>query len=88
VRPGPLVAGGAGGAAWLALFGLLATDLTGWAWWTFGAGVTAWLAALLLARYGDRGVAVGVATAVGVIWAAAAGALALHWAVAGDWPMW
>jgi hypothetical protein len=88
VRPGPLVAGGAAGVTWLALFGLLATDLAGWAWWTLGAGAAAWVAALLLVRYGDRGVAVGVAAAVGILWAAAGGALALRWAVTGDWPMW
>lgn len=88
VRPVAVVAGGAGGVAWLALFGLLGRDLAGWAWWTLVAGAAAWAAAALLARFGERGAAVGVAAAVGVVWAAAAGTLALRWAATGDWPMW
>ena len=52
------------------------------------AGGGAWLAALALARYGDRGVAVGVAAATGLAWAVAGGAVAVHWGFTGDWPLW
>jgi hypothetical protein len=50
------------------LFGLLATNARVYAWLTISAGLVAWLAALALARFGDRGVAIGVAisSAVGV----------------------
>jgi hypothetical protein len=88
VRPGRVLAGVAGGGAWMVLFTLLGGDLRGQVWWTVAAGVAAWSAALLLARMGDRGVAVGVAVAVGIGWVAAAGAVTLYWSVTGDWPLW
>ncbi len=44
--------------------------------------------ALLLARHGDRGVAAGIAISVGVAWSAVACALAVRWAMTGDWPLW
>lgn len=50
------VASGAGAAAgWLLLFGLLGTDVASYAWWTVIAGLLAWVTALVLVRYGDRG---------------------------------
>lgn len=88
VRAGGLLAGLAGGASWLLLFALLGRDLSGRVWWVVAAGGVAWLVALGLARYGDRGVAVGVAVATGAGWTVAAGAVALSWAVTGDWPLW
>ena len=45
-------------------------------------------AAAVLARHGDRGVAVGVAAAAGVGWSVAAIAVAVGWATTGDWPLW
>jgi hypothetical protein len=48
------------------LFGLLGGSLTGYQWWTFSAGAVSWGIAGLLARFGDRGVAVGVAISTGV----------------------
>jgi hypothetical protein len=88
VRAGGVLAGLGAGAAWLFLFALLGADLAGHVWWTVAAGAAAWVAALGLARYGDRGVAVGVAAATGAGWAVAGGAVAVHWGVTGDWPLW
>lgn len=83
-----LLAGAAAGGVWLVLFALLGDDLRARAWWTLSAGVAAWLAAVLLARSGDRGVAAGIATSTGVGLAAAAGTVAWHWYVTANWPLW
>lgn len=83
-----VLAGLAGATCWLVLFSLLGTGLPDQVWWTFAAGCVAWLAALLLVRYGDRGVAVGVAVVTGLGWAVAGGAVAVHWGFTGDWPLW
>lgn len=88
VRTGAVLAGTAGGGAWLALFALLGDDLPSRVWWTVAAGALAWLAALVLVRYGDRGAAAGVAVAVGCAWTVAAAAVTLSWSVTGDWPLW
>ncbi len=88
VGAGGLFAGLAAGAAWLALFGALGRDLNGYAWWTVIAAVTAWTVAVVLARIGDRGAAVGVAITAGIGWAIAAGYVAARWIDTNDWPMW
>jgi hypothetical protein len=88
VRSGRVLAGFAAGAGWTALFALLGSDLASHVWWTAVAGAAAWLAALALARYGDRGAAVGLAVAVAVAWVAGAGTVTLYWSVTGDWPLW
>jgi hypothetical protein len=86
---GPAVAAGVGAAAaWLLLFGLLARSLPGYAWLTALAGGIAWLVALLLARYGDRGVAAGIAVSTALGWAIAATAVSVRWATTADWPLW
>lgn len=72
----------------MGLFALLGDDLRSLVWWIFAAGALAWLGALLLARWGDRGVAVGVTVAVAVGWVAAAGSVTLYWSVTGNWPLW
>jgi hypothetical protein len=85
---GSMVAFGVGaGALWMLLFGLVASTARGYAWWTISAGITAWLAAAVLARFGDRGVAVGVAasTALGV---AIAGAVVFARFIGGHWLLW
>ena len=87
VRVGPTLAGAGVAAAWLLLVGLLATSARGYVWLTLVASVAAWLGALALARYGDRGVAAGVAlsTALGL---SIAGVLVIErWATTG-WPLW
>jgi hypothetical protein len=70
------------------VFGLLSGGVRGYAWWTVLAAALAWLVALGLARFGDRGVAVGVAIATGLAVSVAAVAVATRWAASGDWPMW
>ncbi|WP_374250012.1 hypothetical protein [Micromonospora sp. R77] len=88
VTGGGVAAGGALTALWLVLFGLLGHDVAGYAWWTVVAGGLAWLAALALVRYGDRGVATGIAIVTAGGWSIAAAVLAVRWAQAGDWPLW
>jgi hypothetical protein len=88
VRTAGVVAGLAAGAVWMALFALLGSGVRSHVWWTVVAGAVAWLTAWTLARYGDRGAAVGVALAVGAGWTGAAGVVALYWSVTGAWPLW
>jgi hypothetical protein len=87
VRGGPLAAGAGSAALWMLLFGLLATTARSYAWLSFGAGAAAWVTALVLSRFGDRGVAVGVAlgSAVGV--AIAGIVVTVRWA-GGHWLLW
>lgn len=58
--------GAAIAAAWFLLAGMMSWNVRSYAWATIIAGGLAWLTALVLARYGDRGVAVGVAGVAGV----------------------
>ncbi|MEV0805782.1 hypothetical protein [Micromonospora sp. NPDC050200] len=83
-----VAAGGALAATWLVLFGLLGRDVPGYAWWTVIAGGLAWLAALALVRYGDRGVAAGVAIVTAGGWSIAFAIVVVRWATSADWPMW
>jgi hypothetical protein len=87
VRLGPVAAGAASGALWMLLFGLLATTARSYAWLTFGAGAAAWLAAAVLSRFGDRGVAVGVAMSAAVGVAVAGLVVTLRW-IGGNWLLW
>ncbi|MEU8423423.1 hypothetical protein AB0C15_21360 [Micromonospora sp. NPDC048835] len=92
-EPHPITGGGVatgGGAAtgWLLLFGLLGTDVASYAWWTVAAGLSAWVTALVLVRYGDRGVATGVAIVTAGGLSIAAAVVAVRWATSGDWPLW
>ncbi|HET8681336.1 MAG TPA: hypothetical protein VFM54_05620 [Micromonosporaceae bacterium] len=88
VRAVAVAAGLAAGALWMLLFGLLATSVRGYGWWTFAAGATACAVALGLVRSGDRGVAAGVAIAAGIGWAVAGAVLTAAWAARADWPLW
>ncbi|WP_197087530.1 hypothetical protein [Micromonospora sp. HK10] len=74
--------------AWLLLFGLLGRDVPGYAWWTLIGGTLAWLAAAALVRYGDRGVATGIAIVTAGGWSIAAAVVAVRWAQSGNWPLW
>ena len=88
VRPAGVASGLAAGGVWLLGFGLLATDLRGYLWWTLLAGLVAWLVAAVLVRWGDRGVAAGVSMIIAGGWSVAGIALVVTWTATGDWPMW
>jgi hypothetical protein len=87
VRMGATTLGVAAGSLWMLLFGLVSTSTTGYAWSTIIAGVLGAGAAVLLARYGDRGVAVGAALSVGFGLAIAAVVVIANWA-GGHWLLW
>jgi hypothetical protein len=88
IRTGPLFAGLGASVVWFALFGALAHDLAGYAWWTILAAITAWLVAVALALLGDRGVAVGIALAGGVGLSIAMVFVAARWIATYNWPLW
>ncbi|GAB2581904.1 hypothetical protein Aab01nite_59110 [Paractinoplanes abujensis] len=88
VTAAPLLAGLGAGVIWLALFGALARDLAGYAWWTLLAAVTAWIVAVVLTLIGDRGTAVGVALASGVGLSIAVAFVAAEWITTENWPLW
>jgi hypothetical protein len=87
IRGGAVALGMVGGGLWMMLFGLLASSATGYVWIAVIAGFVAWLVALLLARRGDRGAAVGLAMSTAVGLSIAMIVLAVRWA-AGDWLLW
>jgi len=88
VRGGAVAAGAGSAAVWLLAFGVVESSVRGYAYWTLLAGCIAWIVAALLARVGDRGVAVGVAAVTGFGWSIAAIIVAVTWATRGDWPLW
>jgi hypothetical protein len=87
VRAAAVACGAFAGGVWLITFGSLSVTLRGYLSWTAFAGTIAWLAAFTLARSGDRGVAVGVAAATGVVWSVATLALLAQWIRLGVWPV-
>ena len=88
VNAAPLLAGLGSGVVWMVLFGALARDLAGYAWWTLLAAVSAWLVALVLTLIGDRGVAVGIALASGFGLSIALGFVGARWITTQNWPLW
>jgi hypothetical protein len=86
VRAGAVLCGALAGAAWLLTFALLSVTLRGYLSWTLLGGSLAWLAALMLSRKGDRGVAVGLAAATGVAWTVATLSVLAEWVRLGAWP--
>lgn len=74
--------------AWLLLLGLLGRDLASYTWWTVLAAGTAWLVALGLTRFGDRGVAAGIAIVTSAAVSIAAVLVGVRWGETGDWPLW
>ncbi len=87
IRAGAVWAGIGAGFLWFLMFGLVSWSLLSYLWSTVIAGVLAGAAAVVLVRYGDRGVAVGVAA----ISAAAVGIIGLIVAIAditGRWLLW
>jgi hypothetical protein len=69
------------------LFGLIGTDERSYLWSTIVAAGVAWIAAGVLARFGDRGVATGVALSSGAGLAIAGLVIVITWA-GGQWPLW
>ncbi len=86
-RTGAIWLGLAAGGLWMLLLSLLATTARGYAWWSIVSGAVAWGASVVLARFGDRGVAVGVALAGGVAVAITGIVVIAHWA-GGHWLLW
>jgi hypothetical protein len=86
-RPGPAFLGAASATIWMGVFALLAHSARGYFWWTVTAGVIGFAAALVLARLGDRGVAVGVAIMTGIGVAIAFVVVASYW-IGGTWLPW
>lgn len=88
VRAAPLLSGMAAGITWLALFGFLAADLYGYAWWSILAATVAWGVAVVLTLLGDRGVATGIAITTGIGLSVAMGFVTYRWIATIDWPLW
>jgi hypothetical protein len=82
-----VLVGAAATAAGLLLFGLLGSSASGYFWLTLSVAVAGWLIALLLARFGDRGVAVGVAISTGIGISIAFVLVVARWVTSG-WPLW
>jgi hypothetical protein len=87
IRGGAVALGVDGGGLWMMLFGLLAGGARGYAWISLFAAAVAWGVALLLARMGDRGAAVGVAISTAVGLSIVVIVIAVRWS-AGDWLLW
>ena len=69
------------------LFAVLASTARGYAWASIVAAVLAWLVGGVLMRYGDRGVATGVALAAGTGLSIAGIVVVVHLAQ-GHWLLW
>ena len=82
-----VAAGVLAGAIWMTLFALLATTARGYAWCSITAGVVAWASAAALAQWGRRGVAAGIAIAVGVALTVTNAVVLLQW-LGGHWVLW
>ncbi len=76
-----------GAGLWMLLFGLLATTARAYAWSSIIAGAAALAVALLLARLGDRGAAVGIAVSAALGVTVATVVVIIKWA-SGDWLLW
>jgi hypothetical protein len=87
VRSGRVWAGAGAAALWMLLFGLQASTIRAYAWITIAAAVVALGAAGILAKFGDRGVAVGVAISSG-IGLSVAGLFGAFQAFSGHWILW
>lgn len=84
---GAVLTGAGAGALWMLLFALIGQSVGSYCWWSIGAGLVAWIAAYVLARSGDRGVAAGVAMASGFGLAIAISVVTVRWA-GGHWVLW
>jgi len=80
------MAGGGAAAAWMLFIGLLGTSTQSYVWLTIVAALVAAGCALALARFGDRGVAVGVAIVTGLALSVAMAVTLQRWITTG-WPL-
>jgi hypothetical protein len=87
VRLGAIGAGAGATTLWLALLGMVASGARGYAWATLVGGLLAAAVALVLARFGDRGVATGIALAAGFGVAVPMGLVLVRW-IEGSWLLW
>ncbi|MGA8117543.1 MAG: hypothetical protein WCA46_28225 [Actinocatenispora sp.] len=87
VRSGAVWAGLGCAALWFVMFAAVSWNLRAYVWGAVIAGVLALVTSLVLARYGDRGVAVGIAGATGV-GLGIAGVIVLSSALNGHWLLW
>jgi hypothetical protein len=88
VGAGGVMAGIGATVVWFALFGSIGRDLLSYAWWTVVAAVAAWIVSTVLALFGDRGVAVGVAVTSSLGLSIAVAFVAHRWITTDDWPLW
>lgn len=89
VRASMVLAGSAGAAVWFLVWLLaFARSAPSFTWVTLIASIIASVAAALLFRYGDRGVATGVAGVTGACLAIAGLVVELHYVMSGSWIMW
>jgi hypothetical protein len=88
IAAAPVLAGIGATLIWLALFGAIGRDLVTYTWWTLTATVTAWIVAILLAIFGDRGVAAGVGATAGLGLSIATTFVTIKWITTFDWPLW
>jgi hypothetical protein len=87
VRLAGVLTGAGVTAVWLLLFALLATSARSLAWLLLLASGLAWVAALVLVRVGDRGVAVGTALSAGAGITIVGILVVARWATTG-WFLW
>lgn len=96
VRVGPVAAGSALCGLWVLVWLLAYAKGTGealptgagFAWVTLAASTIGAVAAALLARYGDRGAAVGVAAVAGTAAGVTGLSCELYLLLTGDWILW
>ena len=87
VRAAAVWAGIGATATWFLFFAMLAWSARSYVWSTLIAGALAWVAAATLIRYGDRGVAVGVAAVSAVAVSIACLVVGVRY-LNGDWILW
>jgi hypothetical protein len=87
IRTGAVWAGIGSTVVWFGMFAAVSVSARAYAWLTVVAALLALLAATALARFGDRGVAVGVAGTAG-LGLGIAGIIVVAKALAGTWLLW
>jgi hypothetical protein len=87
VAGGKVAAGALVASLWMLLFALMSSGIRGYLWLSLSAGVSVAVAAAVLAKFGDRGVAVGAAVAASFGISVAMLVLIFR-AFAGEWSLW